>query len=234
MGLIYGGSPKEIQAWCKEERMQDLVVWLIHTPAGVVALLSAIAAFVYPKGSSIHRRVGKYFTISMLIMLVSGGVAGYLKESPDDVFLSLVVFYAVFTAWLTVFHKKGDTGLYEYVALAWIVVLGIVAFNIDPAKVRAPDIYPFWVGLAAFFAIGDIRNLYQRGLSGSQRIARHVWRMSFSLIWAALAFGDKIIKMLDSTIEQMPYVVAAPALLVLVLMLYWLHRVIFSRKPFLM
>jgi len=216
--------------------MQDLVVWLIHTPAGAVALLSAIAAFVYPKGSAIHRRVGEYFTISMLIMLVSGGLAGYLKESPDDVFLSLIVFYAVFTAWLTVFHKKGDTGLCEYAALTWIVVLGIVAFNIDPAwdEIRDPSIYPFWVGLAVFFAIGDIRNLYHRGLSASQRIARHLWRMSFSLIWVALAFGDKIIKMLDSTIEQMLFVIAVPALLVLVLMLYWLYRVSFSRKSFLM
>ena len=216
--------------------MQEIVVWLIHTPAGAVALLSAVAVFVYPKGSPIHRRVGKCFTISMLIMLVSGGLAGYLKESPDDVVLSLIVFYAVFTSWLTVFHKKGDTGLYEYAALAWIVVLGIVAYNIDPAwdKIRDPDIYTFWVGLAVFFALGDIRSLYQRGLSGSQRIARHLWRMCFSLIWAAMALGDKIIKMLDSTIEQMPYVIAAPTLLVLALMLYWLYRIILSRKSFLM
>jgi uncharacterized membrane protein (UPF0136 family) len=116
-------------------------------------ILSAIAVFVYPKRSSMHRRVGKYFTISMLVMLVSGGLAGYLKESPDDVFLSFIVFYSVFTAWLTVFHKKGDTGLYEYVALAWIVLLGLVAFNIDPAwdKIRDPGIYPFGVGLAVFF-----------------------------------------------------------------------------------
>lgn len=213
--------------------MKDLVVWLIHTPAGTVALLSAIAAFAYPKGSSIHRRVGKYFTISMLIMLASGGLAGYLKESPDDVFLSFIVFYTVFTGWLTVYHSKGDTGLYEYAALVWIIILGLVAFNIDPSwdKIRDPGVYPFWVGLAVFFVIGDIRNIYQRGLFGSQRIARHLWRMCFSLIWGAMAFGDKIIKMLDSTIEQMPYVIAVPALLVLSLMLYWLYKVFLSRKP---
>lgn len=213
--------------------MKDLVVWLIHTPAGTVALLSAIATFAYPKGSSIHRRAGKYFTISMLIMLVSGGLSGYLKESPDDIFLSFIVFYFVFTGWLTIYHKKGHTGLYEYAALAWIIILGVVAFNIDPIwdKVRDPGIYPLWVGLAVFSAAGDIHNLYQRGLSGSQRIARHLWRMCFSLIWAVMAFGDKIIKMLGSTIEQMPYVIAIFVLLVLSLMLYWLYIVLFSRKP---
>jgi len=40
-----------------------------------------------------------------------------------------------------------------------------------------------------------------------------------------LAFSDKIIKMLDSTIAQMPYVVAVPAPLVLCVMFYWLFRV---------
>jgi len=212
--------------------MKDLVVWLIHTPAGTVALLSAAAAFFYPKGSPIHCRAGKYFIISMLIMLVSGGLSGYLKESPDDIFLSFIVFYSAFTGWLTVYHRKGHTGLYEYAALAWVIMLGLVAFNIDPTwdKIRDPSVYPFWVGVAIFFAIGDIRNLYQNGLSGSQRIARHLWRICFSLIWAAMAFGDKIIKMLDSTIEKMPYVIAVPALLVLSLMLYWLYKVFFSRK----
>jgi len=66
--------------------MKERVVWLRHTPAGTVALLSAIAAFVYSKGSLKHRRFGNYFTISFFIMLVTGGISGYLKESPDDVF----------------------------------------------------------------------------------------------------------------------------------------------------
>lgn len=214
--------------------MRDVVVWLIHTPAGTVALLSAIAAFAYPKGSFKHRRAGNYFTVSILVMLVTGAIAGYLKESADDVFLSLIVIYTVFTAWLTIYHKQGEAGLYEFVALAWIAVLGIVLFNIDPTwdKVRDPGIYPVWVGLAVFFAVGDIRNIYRGGLSGPQRIARHLWRMCFSLMWAAMAFGDKIIKMLDSTIEQMPYIIAVPALSVLALMLFWLYIVMFSNKPY--
>lgn len=212
--------------------MKELVIWLIHTPAGTVAILSAIAAFAYPKGSFNHRRAGKLFTISMLVMLITGGLAGYLKESPDDIFLSCIVIYTTFTAWLTVYRQKGDVGLFEYAALFWIVVLGLVAFSIDNTwdKIREPGIYPFWVGISVFFIIGDIRNIYQRGLSGSQRVARHLWRMSFTLIWAAMAFGDKIIKMQDSTIEEMPYIIAVPVLLVFLLMVYWLYSVFFSRK----
>jgi hypothetical protein len=72
----------------------------------------------------------------------------------------------------------------------------------------------------------------------THRLARHVWRISFSLVWAALAFGDKIIKMLDSTIDQMPYVVVVPASLVLCVNFYWLFRIykgkaiLLSLQPF--
>ena len=44
-------------------------------------------------------------------------------------------------------------------------------------------------------------------------------------MWAALAFSDKVVKMLGSTIEQMPLVTAAPAALVLLVLFYWLFRI---------
>ena len=211
--------------------MKDLVVWLVHTPAGTVAFLSAIAAFGYSKGSWAHRRSGRYFTVSMLIMAVSGSLAGFLKGTPNDVFLGLMVFYSVFTAWLTTFHKEGETDFLEYIALAWVVTLGLIAFSYDPSEGEPyPEMYALWVGLAIFFAVGDIRNLYKRGLSGSQRIARHLWRMCFSLMWAAMAFVDKIVKMTGATIEEMPYVAVIPMSLILILTIYWLHRVFRSRN----
>ena len=78
--------------------------------------------------------------------------------------------------------------------------------------------------MALIFAVGDIRNILLKGMNQAHRLARHIWRISFSLVWAALAFGDKIIKMFDSTIDQMPYVVVVPASLVLCMMFYWLFR----------
>jgi len=211
--------------------MKDLVVWLIHTPAGSVAFLSAIAAFIYPKGSHAHRSSGRFFTVSMLIMAVSGSIAGYLKGTPNDVFLGLVVFYSVFTAWVTSFHKEGETNFLEYIALAWVITLGFIAYSYDPA-VGDPysEMYVMWVGFAVFFTVGDIRNLYKSGLSGSQRIARHLWRMCFSLMWAAMAFVDKIVKMAGKSIEDMPYVAVIPISLILILMMYWLYRVFRSRS----
>ena len=101
-----------------------------------------------------------------------------------------------------------------------------------------PLAYLIWGGLAILLALGDIRNLYHSGLSGTQRIIRHVWRISFSLIWAALAFTDKIVKMMGANIksmegEQLLLIVAIPAMLILITTLYWITKILFfSREKF--
>ncbi|MES9991163.1 MAG: hypothetical protein ABW098_04380 [Candidatus Thiodiazotropha sp.] len=213
--------------------MKELVVWLIHFPTGSVAILAAIAAFYYPKGSSNHRKAGRVFTIAMLAMLISGAVAGALKGSLDDLFLAALVFYSVFTAWLTVRNRRPVIGILEYLALAYIVIYGLAALAIHPewAMVKEPAVYTFDAIMALLFATGDIRNILLKGMKRTHRLARHIWRVSFSVVWAALAFSDKIIKMLDSTIQQMPYVVVIPSTLVLCFMFYWLIRIFKAHIP---
>jgi hypothetical protein len=66
------------------------------------------------------------------------------------------------------------------------------------------------------------------GLPGSQRIIRHVWRIGFSLIWAALAFADKVIKLQDSTIEEMPFVAIVPTIAILLTVVFWVVKILFS------
>tara|TARA_R110002096_G_scaffold302563_1_gene497448 strand:- start:144 stop:824 length:681 start_codon:yes stop_codon:yes gene_type:complete len=221
--------------------MKDLIVWLLHTPAGTIGLVAATVAMSTNKGSRLHRKAGKCFTIAMLLMLITGFVAALLKESTDDMFLSAVVIYTVFTAWLTAHHKKNETGLLEYVALIWIVAIAIAAFFISAGwggGVIAPNAYLFWAGFAVLCAIGDVRNLFRSGLSGIQRVIRHIWRIGFSLIWAALAFTDKVVKMLGSNIKELPeeqllYIVAVPTMIILITILFWIINVLFfSRRKF--
>jgi hypothetical protein len=101
-----------------------------------------------------------------------------------------------------------------------------------------PLAYLIWGGFAILCALGDIRNLYQSGLSGTQRIIRHVWRIGFSLVWAALAFTDKIVKMLGANLksmqeEQLLLIVAVPTILILITILYWIAKILFfSRSRF--
>lgn len=220
--------------------MKDIIVWIIHTPAGTIGLVAAIVAMFAKKGGALHRKAGTWFTVSMLVMLVAGFVAAFLKESPDDMFLSAVVMYTVFTAWLTAHRKKNETGLLEHVALIWIVAFAIAAFFASAGLfgVNVPIAYLFWGSFAVLCAAGDVRNLYRSGLSGIQRVIRHVWRIGFSLVWAALAFTDKIVKILGSNIKELPeeqllYIVAVPTMLILVTILFWITNILFfSRKKF--
>ena len=220
--------------------MKDIIVWVIHTPAGTIGLVAAVVALFANKGSALHRKAGTCFTVSMLIMLISGFVAAFLKESTDDMFLGAVVMYTVFTAWLTAHHKKNKTDFLEHVALGWIVTIAIAAFVISAGwrGVNAPNAYLFWAGFAVLCAIGDVRNLYRSGLSGIHRVIRHVWRIGFSLIWAALAFTDKIVKILGSNVKELPeeqllFIVAVPTMLIVTTILYWITNILlFSRKKF--
>jgi uncharacterized membrane protein len=207
--------------------MKDLIIWLVHFPAGMTALVAVLSAFYYPKGTAPHRQTGKVFTIAMLVMLVSGGIAAVLKDSADDVLLAAFVFYTVFTAWLTVHRRPGESGLLERLALIYILGLGLGAAFVNPEwdTVRDPNFYITMPVLATLFALGDLHNLRTKGLRDVPRLARHVWRYGFSLIWAALAFGDKLIKMWDSTIKEMPYVLIGPGVLVMCVTLYWLYRI---------
>ena len=220
--------------------MKDIVVWVIHTPAGTVGLVSAFVALFAIKGGALHRKAGTCFTVSMLIMLVSGFVAALLKESTGDMFLSAVVMYTVYSAWLTAHHKRNESGFLEHVAFVWIIAIAIAALFISAGwrEVSAPNAYLFWAGFAVLCAIGDFRNLYRSGLSGTQRVIRHVWRIGFSLIWAALAFTDKIVKMQGSNVKELPkeqvlLIVIVPTMLILIVILYWISKILFfSRKKF--
>lgn len=220
--------------------MKEIIVWVIHTPAGAIGLIASVVIVFAPKGTEFHRKVGNCFTVSMMVMLLSAFVAAILKDSMGDVLLSAVIFYTVSSAWLTARHKKNDTGFLEYAALLLIIAIGVAAIYLHAnwEEGETPNIYPFWVVLATMCAIGDIRNLRQAGLTGTHRIIRHVWRMSFSLLWAILAFTDKIMKIQGSDVKQLPneealYIVAVPTSLVLMIMVYWIIDVLYlSRKKF--
>ena len=220
--------------------MKDIIVWAIHTPAGTIVLVAAALAMFAKKGSARHKKAGSWFAVSMMVMLASGIAAAYLKHSTDDMMLGAIVMYTVFTAWLTVHNKKNETGLMEVTALIWVISFAIAAFFISMGwrEVQAPIAYLMWGGLAILFALGDIRNLYYSGLSGTQRIIRHVWRIGFSLVWAALAFTDKIVKMMGANIksmqgEQLLLIVGIPTILIVITILFWIAKILFfSREKF--
>jgi hypothetical protein len=86
----------------------------------------------------------------------------------------------------------------------------------------------FFGGVALLAALGDVRMILIGGLQGAQRIARHLWRMCFSLFIASGSFFLGQAKVFPKPIRILPLLVI-PALLPLVLMLCWLARVLLTK-----
>jgi hypothetical protein len=83
-------------------------------------------------------------------------------------------------------------------------------------------------GVALLAALGDVRMIWADGLQGAQRIARHLWRMCFSLFIASGSFFLGQAKVIPKPIRIVP-LLAVPAMLPLVLLFYWLVRVRFTK-----
>jgi len=77
-------------------------------------------------------------------------------------------------------------------------------------------------------AAGDIRMLMRGGISGAQRIARHLWRMCFGLFIASGSFFLGQQQVFPHWLRK-TNVLFIPAILPLILLIFWLFRVRFTK-----
>ena len=73
-------------------------------------------------------------------------------------------------------------------------------------------------------ATGDLRMIVRGGISGTARIARHLWRMCFALFFATGSFFLGQQKVMPAFMHGSPILVVL-GIAPLVLMFYWLRRV---------
>jgi hypothetical protein len=214
---------------------------IIHIVGGMIGTLFGFAALLVRKGSLLHRRAGDVFVLSMMVMGASGGYIALVKSQPSNVLAGSLTFYLVSTAWLTMRRRANETGLAEVILLC--IALGVAAGGwllVTQATVRAHAVgYAVFATLASLFAIGDIRMLIRRGVSGAQRLARHLWRMGLALFVAAGSFflgtaSDPVMKKfgLRATLFtkeiRATHLPEVPVIIIVVLTLFWLFRVKFS------
>ncbi|MGB7846329.1 MAG: DUF2306 domain-containing protein [Candidatus Acidiferrum sp.] len=211
-------------------------VLILHICGAVTGLLSGWVALFSRKGSRLHRATGNVFFLSMLIMSASAAYLAVMKQQLINSIVGVLTFYMVTTAWVTVIRKEGETGLFEYGAL--LVALGDGAAGLifgwqatnSPAGLR--DGYPatayFVFGSVALFAAAlDTRMLIHGGVSGAQRITRHLWRMCFAFLITVLSFFLGKQQLLPEAILK-THLNLVPILIVAVSMIYWLIRVRFT------
>jgi hypothetical protein len=209
---------------------------VVHIGMGTLGVLSGTAALVFRKGSGPHRAVGTVFVLAMLLMAATAAILETLKPEPGTIVGGLLTIYFIATAWVAGRRKDGESGAFEIgaflAALAFAVVLAIGAYALATGAMKAPNpIFPYvFYGLAgavALATIGDASVILRRGLSGAQRIARHLWRMCFGFFIAVGSFAAQGARVLPADVRA-PLLVAS-MMLVLAVLFFWLVRVLFTK-----
>ena len=208
----------------------------IHIVAGVIAIVAGFVSVYALKGAGLHRRSGMIFVYAMWVLSLTGVLIAAVKHQPASVIGGSLAFYLVTTALLTV--RRRDRGFQWIDVAATLVGAGIGLFSIrlgvemgkaPAARGGVPSGMIFLFATVALLgALGDVRMMLAGGLQGSRRIARHLWRMCFALFVASGSFFLGQAQVFPKPIRIYP-LLAIPALLPLVLMLYWLVRVQFTR-----
>jgi uncharacterized membrane protein len=215
-----------------------LPLLILHISAGTLAVLAGFTAIFVRKGSRQHEVVGNVFVVSMLVLAVSAVYLAFLKHQMNNVFGGLLTAYLVTTAWMTARRRDGRTGIFDWIALLIGLAVGvaIVTYGIHvaasptaPADGIPAGMYFVMGSMALLAAAGDVRMLARGGVSGAQRIVRHLWRMSFALFFATGSFFLGQQQVFPAFIRN-ANVLFIPALLPLVLMIFWVVRVGFARK----
>ena len=217
-----------------------LPLLFLHIAGGMVGLLSGTVAMVYRKGSRGHRAAGNVFVVAMLIMGACGSTLALMKHQTNNVFGGLLTVYMITTAWLAGHRRDGETSIFDWGALVFglaigasLLILGALVVNgqVAPQAGVPLGMYFFMGTIPLLAAAGDIRMLVRGGISGTPRIARHLWRMCFGLFIASGSFFLGQQQVFPPAIRKQ-YILAPLAILPLVLLIYWLVRVrIRKRAP---
>ena len=209
---------------------------VLHIVAGTLGMLSGFVAVFLLKGSRRHARAGIVFVVTMLCLSASGTILAIMKSQPGNILGGTLTFYLVATAWITARRRDGEPGILDWGAL--LLVFGIAAIELTWGSEAAmsptglkydypPGPYFFMGSVAVLAVVGDVRMLMHRGISGTQRIARHLWRMCFALFIAAGSIFLARQHLFPAFMRKTGMLVFL-SVLPLLLMIFWLIRVRFT------
>ena len=225
VGVSVAPAPVERKKW----RMMRFPILMLHICAGVLGVLAGAGAMSFRKGSQCHRVTGTVFFVAMLVMGLSASYLGLLKGQSG--MGGLLACYLVTSGWLTARQRNGLTSVFDWVVLVFPMAFGVLTlvggieaaissngtFNGDSAKLF------FWSCVGFFFAARDLRMIV-RGLSDTQRVVRHLWRMCVSFFVATGSFflGQQQVFPKAWRGSAVWFI---PAFLPLIAMIFWLVRV---------
>jgi uncharacterized membrane protein len=212
-------------------------ILVLHIIAGTLGMLSGFVAVFLRKGSRRHGLVGNVFVIAMLTLSASGVFLAVMKFQPGNLLGGTLTFYLVATAWMVARRGDGKTNAFDWGALLVVMALAVVELALGSeaatSATRLKYGYPagpyFLLGSVAVLAtLGDVRMLVRGGISGTRRIARHLWRMCFALFIASSSIFLARQHLFPAILRKAG-VLMFLSFLPLALLIFWLIRVRYTK-----
>jgi hypothetical protein len=225
-------------------------ILLLHILAGTLALPSGAAAILFRKGSRGHILAGRVFVGSMLTMASAATYLGIVKHQNANVTAGILTFYLITTAWLTARQRDGESSPWNWPAMLIPLTVGLLSWRNGISVLRSghtsqggvPVGMMFFMGsICLLAAAGDVRMLLRGGVSGTKRLARHLWRMCYGLFIASGSFflggNNRPLRLLSSVGigQHLPQALFNLGLYIvltiapLLLLIFWLIRVRFAK-----
>jgi hypothetical protein len=228
--------PADAPAW---QHVGAAALLIAHIGGGTVGMLSGAVSLILRKGSRAHRTAGTVFFGAMFITYAIGaGVAPFLTECQRPNFVAgILALYLLVTGWTAARNRNPRAGWPEgagLVAALAIAVTGMVFMQMGASSPTGtidgspPGSFVLFAVAGTLGACGEANALLRRGLTGAARIARHLWRMCFSLFLASGSFFLGQMQFQPVWFRES----AAPGLLAflpLLVMMFWLVRVRIGR-----
>ncbi len=213
------------------------ITWValaVHLAFGLASIGAGAIALLVAKGGRLHKQSGMVFTLGMIGLGLSAAGIGMYEKVPSQVFAGLLAAYLVFSGMTTVkplpgIGRRADVVL-MLLAFGYAVMSLYTGVNewLDPTiqVIGRPRIVPpLVIGTVILFAaLGDFRAIRAGGLTGSRRLARHLWRMCFALFVATGSFFLGQMTFVPEPVRILPLLLVL-AFAPIGFLIYWMWRV---------
>ena len=133
-------------------------------------------------------------------------------------------------------REEDKTGILDWIALLVVLAVGATdaIYGVEAASSPtglkegyAAGLYFFSASLALLAAVGDVRMLVRGGISGTQRLGRHLWRMCYAQFVAAASIFLARQQLFPAFLQKTGVLIFL-SFLPLLVMIFWLLRVRFA------
>ncbi|MEP3346218.1 MAG: hypothetical protein ABJN34_00400 [Litoreibacter sp.] len=216
------------------------LITIAHIASGTIAVGMGAITLAAQKGARSHINIGRVFTACMVLSSLLGAALGLVKFETFYITFhaGMLGMTLVLSGRILARVQNRDLGA-PFVAIgsvnflntAGLVAAGFCALTLPEQTLRgfAAADYFFLAGMASVALLNDLVILLRKTLSDRHRIAQHLWRMCIGFFIAAgSAFTGPGAGIFPEVVRNSG-VLSLPELTIILLMLFWLFRILFGR-----